>query len=195
MKLAKDKEYNVQEWLPFDKILDKGIIKLKNNTYIKILKIIPINFNLKSDFEKQAIISNYKKFIQTCNFDIQIIIQSKKQDFTENINNIKEIMQKEENLQIYDISKKYIKYISTINSEKKLASKNFYILINYIPIDLNNKLLQNADKLSEKFLNEKYLKIKENLSRCGNLVFEFYSKKEIINILYSFLNSRLDINN
>ena len=34
------KEINsVQLWLPFEKILENGIIKLKDNTYIKIIKI------------------------------------------------------------------------------------------------------------------------------------------------------------
>ena len=28
--------YSVQDWLPFEKILDNGIIKIKNSFYIKI---------------------------------------------------------------------------------------------------------------------------------------------------------------
>lgn len=39
-------------------------------------------------------------------------------------------------------------------------------------------------------LNEKYFKIKDSLSRCGNLVFDISSKKETENILYSFCNLR-----
>jgi len=35
---------SVQNWLPFDKVLENGIIKLKDNSYVKIIKIIPINF-------------------------------------------------------------------------------------------------------------------------------------------------------
>ena len=57
---------SVQNWLPYRKILDRGIIKLKNNSFIKIIKIIPINFNLKSDLEKQAILNSYKIFLKTC---------------------------------------------------------------------------------------------------------------------------------
>ena len=66
---------SIQNWLPFDKIMKKGIIKLKNNNYIKIIKVIPINYNLKSDLEKEAILNSYKTFLKTCNFDIQILIQ------------------------------------------------------------------------------------------------------------------------
>lgn len=42
------KNNSIQEWIPFEKILEDGIIKLKDNSYIKIIKIYPINFNLKS---------------------------------------------------------------------------------------------------------------------------------------------------
>lgn len=66
---------SIQEWLPIEKILEKGIIKLKDNSYIKIIKIIPINYNLKSELEKEAILNSYKIFLKTCNFDIQILIR------------------------------------------------------------------------------------------------------------------------
>ena len=51
--MQKEKNVSLQDWLPFDIILDKGIIRLKNNDYIKIIKIVPINYNLKSDLEKE----------------------------------------------------------------------------------------------------------------------------------------------
>ena len=38
---------SVQAWLPFESILENGIIKLKNSSYIKILEIITINFNIR----------------------------------------------------------------------------------------------------------------------------------------------------
>ena len=39
---------SIQKWIPIEQILEKGIIKIRKNKYIKILKIIPINFNLKT---------------------------------------------------------------------------------------------------------------------------------------------------
>ncbi len=54
------KNNSIQEWIPFEKILENGIIKLKDNSYIKIIKIYPINFNLKSELEKEAILNSYK---------------------------------------------------------------------------------------------------------------------------------------
>ena len=80
--------HSIQKWLPFEKILENGIIKLKNNSYIMILKIKPINYNLKSELEKEAILNSYKIFLKTCNFNIQILIQSSKEDLSHHIKNI-----------------------------------------------------------------------------------------------------------
>ena len=82
------KDLSVQDWIGIEKILKNGIIKFKNNKYIKIIKVTPINFNLKSNLEKEAILNSYKIFLKTCNFNVQILIQSNKQDLKNNIINI-----------------------------------------------------------------------------------------------------------
>ena len=61
----KNKINSVQEWLPYVYIYDNGIIKLKNNSFVKIIKVSPINFNLKSNLEKEAILNSYKTFLKT----------------------------------------------------------------------------------------------------------------------------------
>lgn len=58
--------------------MKNGIIKTEDK-YIKIIKVIPINFNLKSELEKEAILNSYKLFLKTFNFNLQILIQSKKE--------------------------------------------------------------------------------------------------------------------
>ena len=164
---------------------------MKNNKYVKIINIKPINFNLKSDLEKEAILNSYKIFLKTCNFNFQILIQSNKEDlsnhFSQIINNLN---QEEKNIQ--EISNKYINYIKELNNNKKSSSKNYYIIINY-----ENK---NNEKINEEFyaiedLNNKYFKIKDCLSRCGNMVNDILEEKQIINILFSFFNTRIYFNN
>ncbi len=182
---------SVQEWLPVDEILENGIIKLKNKNYIKILKIIPINFELKSNLEKEAILNSYKIFLKTCNFDIQILIQSNKKDLSNHISKIKE-KNKEEKENIKNLSEKYINYIKKLNIEKKSSSKNFYILIKENPEIKKTKININ-EKITFDKLNDKYFSIKECLSRCGNIVIDISDKKMAEKILYSFLNSRKDL--
>jgi hypothetical protein len=187
------KKISAQNWIIIDEIYKNGIVKLKNKKYIKLLKIIPINYNLKSNFEKEAILNSYKIFLKTCNFDIQILIQSSKEDLSSHISKIKKNINKKENKFLEDISQNYIKYINKMNLNQKSSSKNFYIIIS------NKNNSTEKDNKSEEFiqsdLKEKYFKIKECLSRCGNSVIEISEKKEIEKIYYTFLNQRKSNNN
>lgn len=162
-----------------EKCLDKGIIKIEKNKYIKILKIIPINFNLKTQLEKESILNSYKIFLKTCNFDMQILIQSKKEDLSNHIENIQNISPKEKNKIIKKYSEEYIKFIKEKNNKNKSASKNIYLIIKNNSENLEENIIQE--------LNEKYFKIKDCLIRCGNVVQEC-NKEEIKNILFSFFN-------
>ena len=189
----KKKLNTVQQWLPFEEVLDNGIIKLKNNSYIKILKISPINFNLKSNLEKESILNSYKIFLKTCNFDIQILIQSNKEDLSKHISKIeKNNFNKKENLK--ELSKKYINFIQGINQKRKSSSKNFYIIIKEIPENKKQKINEEVEKIYCEKLNEKYFNIKEFLSRCGNIVSQYETKKEVEKIINSFFNSRKELN-
>lgn len=182
---------SIQKWISIEKILDKGIIKLKKNKYIKILRVIPINYNLKTQLEKESILNSYKVFLKTCNFDIQILIQSKKEDLSKHISNINCQKEKEEK-SISEYSNKYIEYIQSLNHQKKSSSKNFYIILKYKNDD---KKIKTVDDLAIENLNDKYFKIKDCLSRCGNGVIDINNINDSKNVLFSFLNSRIYLNN
>jgi hypothetical protein len=171
-----------QDWIPIEKIFNNGIIKLKNNKYIKIIKIIPINFNLKSNFEKEAILNSYKIFLKTCNFNIQIFIQSSKENLNKNIEHIQKNLKKENKQFLNEIAEDYFEFIQKFNSIKNSSTKNFYIIISNYNEDSEEIIFQE--------LNEKYFKIKECLFRCGNSVQEL-NEKEIKELFNINLNSRI----
>lgn len=183
---------SVQNWLPFDRVLDNGVIKLKDGSYVKIIKIIPINFNLKSNLEKEAILNSYKIFLKTCNFDIQILVQSNKEDLSKHISEVKN-KTKNEKENIKNLSKNYINFIREMNVNKKSSSKNFYILVKEFQENKKQKNNPNFENIIFDKLKDKYFNIKECLSRCGNIVIEISDKKQTEKILYSFLNSRKNL--
>lgn len=179
------KEKNTKDWLPFVYILEDGFIKFPNYL-VKIIKIFPINYDLKSNLEKEAILNSYKVFLKTCDFDIQILVQSKKENLSNHISNIQKSMSDEKNPKILEISEKYINYIKKQNLENKSASKNFYIIIKS---ELNN--LVNSEEIAKSNLKENFFKIKENLSKVGNRIKEIKSKEDIQKVLISFYNQRI----
>lgn len=166
----------VQSWLPIEKILDKGIIKMKDSSYIKIIKVNPINYNLKSELEKEAVLNSYKNLFKSSYFNLQILIQSKKEDLSQNIKLLRKNNFHEE------IREKYIEYIENLNRIKKSSCKNFYLII-------KNSTSEKDEKIKIENLQNQYFKIKDSLSRCGNLVSEYTNEEQINEILFSFLNS------
>lgn len=182
---------SVQEWIPIKNIFDDGIIHTKENTFIKIVKVLPINYDLKSMLEKESILNAYRIFFNTCEFNTQILIQSKKENLKNHFKNIEDkIKEDDENLK--EISQNYIEYINNLNRKNKSSSKNFFIIINYKY--LKNEISDNFPNDNEKQiiisnLKERYLKVKECLSRTNNICVEL-EKEEVIELLYSFFNKR-----
>ena len=166
--------------------IDKnGIVKIKNKKiYIKLLRIQPINFNLKTTLEKEAILNSYKILLKTCNFNFQILIHTNKEDISKVVNNIKKFNDDSNSI----ISKKYIEFLNKVNSEKQTSTKNYYII-------LAEKNEMESENLSNVYymLNEKYFKIKECLNKCGNQVKEC-NKKDVIKVLHFFLNTKNNLN-
>lgn len=170
--------------MPYETILEDGIIKMKNNSYIKIIEVKPINYNLKSNLEKEAILNSYKTFLKTCSFDIQIIVQSNKEDLSKNISIINNNL-KSEKTKLIQIANNYIEYIKYLNQKKESSKKKFFILIKNSNI---KKQIDNNENRIINELNEKYFKIKESLIRCGNDVINIENTKEIVEILKTFIN-------
>jgi len=169
---------SIQKWIPIDEILEKGIIRINKNTYIKILKIIPTNFNLKTQLEKESILNSYKSFFKSCNFDMQILIQSKKEDLSQHFQYLRESL-KDNSMKKY--LEEYINFIQEKNNQNKSSSKNIYLIIKNNCNNMEENIIQE--------LNEKYFKVKECLLRCVSNVIEC-NKKETIYILFSFFNSK-----
>lgn len=171
--------------MPYEKIFNNGIIYYKNS-YLKLLKVIPINYDLKSNLEKESILNSYKIFFKTCNFDSQILIQSKKENLSRHISNLKCEEQKLKSKSLTDIYENYYLYISNLNQLNKSSSKNFYIVLkykldNFVKDDLNKEKIANIN------LNEMYFKVKESLSRCGNIILDVNTKEEAEEIFFSYL--------
>ena len=175
--------FSVQDWLPIDMVFDNGVFRLKGNRFLKVIKVNPINFNLKSNLEKESILNSYKILLKTCNFDFQILVQSSKRNLNENIKFIQDNVNKENKDFLSELADDYIDFIQKINSIKNSSIKNFYIIIANTGDDPIDLVFQD--------LNEKYFKIKECLFRCGNTVEDLDSKEEIKNLFKVFLNSRI----
>lgn len=166
----KEKMDSFQDWLRI-KNIKNGSIYLQNEQNVRILKVSPINFNLKSQLEQKAILNSYRLFLKSLNSEIQIIISNKKTDVSRHLDEV--LKNTKENPILYEMSRDYIDLVNQIIEEKGTITKEFYIV-----------LKENSN------IENEILKIKEYLSVCGNEVDEC-NKNEIIALLQNFLNKRL----
>ena len=152
-----------------------GIIVLEDKNLIQILKIIPINYCFKSEFEKKTILDSYKTFFQTINFDIQILIMSEKEDYSYLNDEISS-----SNNEI--LKNNYINFVNSLNNERDISKKIFYMIIKEEYSEKNiQKSIEN--------LNEKFNSIKNLLSKCGNQVLKIENNVEVEKIFQNYLIS------
>lgn len=176
---------SIKNWFPIEEIRD-GIIETKDKEYLKIVEVLPINFELKSSFEKESIIYQYKTFLKMCNFDMQILIQSKKNDLNDHIESILSIMKNEESKTLKELVNKYIKNVRE-KTIKTTITRRFFVIF---CAEINgNKNISREIAIDD--LKEKTLKIKRTLEKCGNEVIDLAECNfNIVNNLYQQLNRK-----
>ena len=54
---------SIQAWLPVKNIIG-GVVITKDNRFIKILEVLPVNFYLKSPSDQQNIITSYAAYLK-----------------------------------------------------------------------------------------------------------------------------------
>ena len=163
----------------FEKVFNNGIIKTKDS-FLKLLKVYPINYNLKSSLEKEAILNSYRLFLKTCNFDIQILIQSKKEDLTYHLKKISNLKIENERMNMY--KKSYIEYLRKVSLENKSSNKEFYIVLKQV-IEGEDTSFENSLQIAENKIFENFMKIKDTLSRTGVIIKQIDSEEEVLNLL------------
>ncbi len=122
---------NVQRYIPFAEIRNDTVI-LKNGGIRAVLRIEPLNFNLKSETEQQGIIAGYESFINTVTFPIQIVIRSTKVNIEPYLNTIHEQALGQESELLKEQTLAYGTFIEKLVEIADIMQKEFYIVI---PLD------------------------------------------------------------
>lgn len=175
---------STQEYLDIAEIKDDTVI-MKDGTIRAVLLASSINFALKSEDEQNAIISSYVRFLNSLDFILQVVIQSREL----NINGYLEYLKKREKEQTNKLLKmqtaEYIEYIGELTSIGKIMNKRFYLIVPYNPLSDKHKsffsMLKEALKpvSSLKLQEKKFQRYKEALERRIDMVMTGLSSMSI----------------
>jgi hypothetical protein len=161
--------------------VNDGVLRFSANRYRLVLKTTSINFELKSEEERDAIIDIYEGFLNSISFPLQILIRTREIDIDEYL---KRNDQKVTN-ELITVYKNQLKqnsqFIKSLISENKILSRHFYIVI---PYQTEKKIKFN---IAREQLTLRASIITKNLNRLGINCHELDSL-EAIDLFYSFYN-------
>lgn len=105
-------------------IMDDGTLRA-------IVAVSSTNFDLKSQNEQDALIFSYQRFLNSLDFSIQILMQSRRMDIASYTEKIKDIMQKQTNELLRMQTAEYIEFVNRLVETGNIMNKNFYCIIAY----------------------------------------------------------------
>lgn len=129
---------STQKYLDIAEIRNDVVI-LKDGTMRSVLLVSSINFALKSEDEQSSIISAYVGFVNSFDFPLQIVIQSRKLNIEAYLEDLKKREKALINDQLRMLMANYRQYIGDLVELGDIMSKSFYLVIPYSPLSDTKK--------------------------------------------------------
>jgi len=135
---------STQAYLDIAAIKD-NIAILKEGGLRAVLLASSLNFALKAPAEQESIVLRYQGFLNSLNFPIQIVMQSRKLDLTDYIAKLRARSEEEPNKSVRVQINSYSDFMERLISVANIMDKRFYVVVQYGPIGLKQRGL--FDKL------------------------------------------------
>ena len=132
--MAKQTVNSTQEHLPIAGIQD-GVIIMSDGSVRAVVKVDPVNFELKSEQEQNGIIYAYQSFLNSLEYPIEIVVQSKKLDLERYLIKLQAKLKDMDNELLRLQTEDYIDFIRRLISVANIMSKKFYVVVKYAAID------------------------------------------------------------
>jgi hypothetical protein len=113
-------------------IRDDSVI-MKDGTLRGVLLTSSVNFSLKSEDEQTATIQAYMQFLNSLDFPLQIVIQSRKLNIDAYLKNLADMEKQQTNELLRVQISEYLNYIKELISLGDIMTKRFYIVVPYSP--------------------------------------------------------------
>ncbi len=173
---------STQQFIPVDQVRE-GVVILKTGATRGILMVSSLNFALKSDDEQTAILMQFQNFLNSLDFSLEIIVQSRRLNITGYLDKLTELEQKQENELLKTQTGEYRKFIEELIKAGSIMTKTFYVVVPFTSLELQRlaggtrglpKLPPKMTKLTEEdfqqYKNQLWQRMEfvaMGLSRCG----------------------------
>ncbi|OGL73574.1 hypothetical protein A3C96_01920 [Candidatus Uhrbacteria bacterium RIFCSPHIGHO2_02_FULL_60_10] len=164
-----------QQYLDISEIKE-DVVVMKDGTLRAVILVSSINFALKSEDEQGAIIAQYVSFLNTLEFPLQVVVQSRRLNIDKYMERLSESEKNQQNellkIQISD----YRAFVRELVTMGQIMQKQFFVVVPYNPSsDTRKGWVQRMSEafspaLSVRLVEEKFRKRREDLmSRVGGI--------------------------
>ncbi len=192
-----------QEFVPIEHVRD-GIITLRDGSMRAIVLASSLNFSLKSDDERNAIILQFQDFLNSLDFPIQIAVESRRLDIRPYLALLEERYKEQMNDLMKIQTREYIEFIKKFTESTNIMTKSFFVVIPYDPALVNIKVSglpffgkkSSAEERLDKEalfeenrtqLEQRVSTVEQGLVRCGIRVVKL-GTEEVIELFYKIFN-------
>jgi hypothetical protein len=158
-----------------------GVLTLPGNKHRMVLAVSPVNFELKSEDEQDAIIDTYESFLNSVGCPLQILIRTREIDMDKYLEELHEQLSGETEAIYKTQAKNYDEFIRSLITTNKILTRHFYVIV---PYDAASKV--DFESAREQ-LNLRVDIVQKGLSRLGMYSREL-SSLEVLDLFYSFYN-------
>lgn len=183
-----------QQFLEIEEIKD-GVLILKNKSLRGVIMVSSINFALKSEEEQMAILYQFQNFLNSLDFSIQILVQSRRVNLTGYLEKLKELEEKQENELLKIHIKDYHDFIKNLIGGGQIMSKSFFVIVPFTLVEIPGietvKKKQPTPTLTEEQFQRAKIQLFQRmeyvmlgLRRCG-LQCAILNTQELIELFWS----------
>lgn len=121
---------STQQYLDILEIRDDTVI-LRNGTILAVLLVSSINFSLKSEEEQDAVIEAYVSFLNTIDFPLQVVVQSRRLNIDDYLATLKDVERRQTNELLQMQTREYRQYIAELVQIADIMTKRFFVVVPY----------------------------------------------------------------
>ena len=126
---------STQQFLEIEQIRE-GVMILKNKSLRGVIMVSSLNFALKSEEEQTAIIYQFQSFLNSLDFSLQIVAQSRRLNITGYLDKLKDLEKKQENELLKTQTAEYRNFVQDLIAGSSIMSKNFFVVVPFTLIEI-----------------------------------------------------------
>lgn len=129
-----------------------NILLLPHDQYRIVIEVSPINFELKSEEEQDALIDTYESFLNSLPCPLEVIVRIRELDMDKYLADTQELLNEEKEAVYRNQIENYSEFVQSLVSNNKILSRHFYVVLPYTAHDFDTakeQLALNADMVSK----------------------------------------------